>query len=282
LSRTSAEVGRLTFVMLVAALFVAQHSVSAQWIRHRTEGIPRLADGKPNLKARAPRTRDGKPDFSGLWLTGNPVPCGKASGSDFLECGIELPIAKEGINFGLELPGGLPYQPWAAALVKKRTADNSKDDPHARCLPDTFLRAYGLPHMQKFVQAPGLLVVIDEWNTAYRQVFTDGRALPQDPTPSWNGYSSGTWMGDTLVVQTIGFRGDLWLDLAGSFLTSAAKVTEEFRRPDFGHLEIKVTVDDSEAYTKPWTVTLKQALVVDTDLVDEVCLENEKSSQRLR
>ena len=256
--------------------------MSAQWVRYRTEGIPRLADGKPNLKAPAPRTRDGKPDFSGIWLTGNPLPCQKATGADFLDCGIELPLAVEAISFGLQMPGGLAYQPWLAELVKKRTADNARDDPHARCLPDTFLRAYGLPHMQKFVQAPGLLVVINEWNTAYRQVFTDGRAFPPDPTPSWNGYSSGKWVGDSLVVQTIGFRDDLWLDLGGSVLTSAAKVTEEFRRPDFGHLEIKVTVDDSKAYTKPWTVTLKQALIVDTDLVDEVCLENEKSSSRFR
>jgi hypothetical protein len=265
--------------MLVLA---APQLVSAQWIRHRTERVPRLADGTPNLQAPAPRTADGHPDFSGVWLTGNPVPCRKESGSDFLECGIELPIAKEGINFGLELPGGLPYQPSAAAIVKKRTAENAKDDPHARCLPDTFLRAYGLPHMMKFVQTPGLLVQLDEWNAMYRQIYTDNRALPDDPTPSWNGYSSGKWAGDRLVVQTIGFRDDLWLDLAGSFLTSAAKVTEEFRRPDFGHLEIRVTVDDPRAYTKPWTVTLKQALQVDTDLVDEVCLENEKSSQRLK
>src|SRR5712691_11821968 len=166
-------------VLTVGALLVAYASVSAQFLRHRTEGIPRLPNGKPNLTAPAPRTGDGKPDFSGIWLTGNPVPCGKATGAAFLECGIELPIAKEGINFGIELPGGLPYQPWAADLVKKRTAENSKDDPHARCLPDTFLRAYGLPHMQKFVQVPGLLAVINEWNATYRQVFTDGRALPE-------------------------------------------------------------------------------------------------------
>ncbi len=273
--------GRAGWLVLTVALAAAP-PLSAQWIRHKTEGVPRLPNGKPNLQAPAPRTRDGHPDFSGVWLTGNPVPCSKASGADFLDCGIELPIAKEGINFGIELPGGLPYQPWAAELVKKRTADNAKDDPHARCLPDTFLRAYGLPHMMKFIQTPGLLVQIDEWNVAYRQIFTDNRPLPDDPTPSWNGYSSGRWAGDTLVVQTIGFRDDLWLDLAGSFLTNAAKVTEEFRRPDFGHLEIKVTVDDSKAYTKPWTVTLRQALQVDTDLVDEVCLENEKSSQRLK
>jgi len=269
----------LSAAVIALALQPAAH---AQWIRYKTAGIPRLPNGKPNLSAPAPKTADGHPDFSGVWLTGNAVPCSKASGADFLDCGIELPIAKEGINFGIELPGGLPYQPWAAELVKKRTAENSRDDPHARCLPDTFLRAYGLPHMMKFLQSPGLLVQIDEWNTAYRQIYTDNRPLPQDPTPSWNGYSSGKWVGDALVVTTIGFRDDLWLDLAGSFLTSAAKVTEEFRRPDLGHLEIKATVDDPKAYTKPWTVTLRQALQVDTDLVDETCLENEKSSQRLK
>ncbi len=182
---------------------------------------------------------------------------------------------------GASLPGGLPYQPWAAELVKKRTAEQAKDDPHARCLPDTFLRAYGLPHIQKFVQVPGLLVMLDELNAGYRQVFTDGRPLPVDPVPSWNGYSSGKWVGDTLVVDSIGFRDDLWLDLSGSFLTEAAKVRERIKRPDYGHLEIEVTVDDPKAYTKPWTVTLKQAIVVDTELVDEICLENEKSSQRL-
>ena len=216
-----------------------------------------------------------------MWLTGNPVPCNPSTGQDFQECGSDLPISLEGINFGVSLPGGLPYRPWAADAVKKRTAELSKDDPHARCLPDTFLRSYGLPHIQKFVQVPGLLVMLDELNASYRQVFTDGRPLPSDPQPSWNGYSTGRWEGDTLVVDTIGFRDDLWLDLAGSMLTDAAKVRERIRRPDFGHLEIEVTVDDMKAYTKPWTVTLKQAIVLDTELVDEICLENEKSSQRL-
>jgi hypothetical protein len=102
-----------------------------------------------------------------------------------------------------------------------------------------------------------------------------------DPQPSWNGYSSGKWIGDALVVHTAGFRDDLWLDISGSPLTDAAKVTERFRRIDYGHLEIDLTVDDAKAYTKPWTVTLKQAIVVDTELVDEICLENEKSMQHM-
>ena len=135
--------------------------------------------------------------------------------------------------------------------------------------------------MQKFVQTPGLLVMLDELNASYRQVFTDGRPLPNDPQPSWQGYSSGKWVGDTLVVDSIGFRDGLWLDIVGSPMTAAAKVRERIRRPDFGHLEVEVTVDDPKAYTRPWTVTMKQAIALDTELVDEICLENEKSTQRM-
>jgi hypothetical protein len=179
-------------------------------------------------------------------------------------------------NIGVDLPGGLPYQPWLVPIVKERTANDAIDDPHIRCLPDNFLRAYGLPHLLKFVHTPGLLVVLNEMNAGYRQVFTDGRPLPKDPNPSWQGYSSAKWSGDTLVVDTIGLRDDTWIDWNGSVLTEAARVREEIRRPEFGYLEIRATVDDPKAYTKPWTVTLRQRIVVDTELVDEICLENEK------
>jgi hypothetical protein len=257
--------------------------VAAQWLKYPTAGIPRTPDGKPNLKAPTPRTRDGKPDFSGMWLTADGPPCPQnTSGQDFIECGIELPISVLGFNMGAKTPGGLPYQRWAADLVKKRTAENSKDDPHARCLPDTFLRAYGLPHIQKFIQVPGLLVMLDEVNAGYRQVFTDGRPLPVDPVPAWNGYSTGTWEGDALLIESIGFRDDLWLDMAGSFITEKATVRERIRRLDYGHLQIEATIDDLKAFTKPWTITMNQRIVVDTELVDEICLENEKSSKRMK
>jgi hypothetical protein len=265
-----------------AVLVGVSQPLVAQWLKHPTSGVPRTRDGKPNLTAPTPRTREGTPDLSGLWLTADGMPCAQQTlGREFLVCGAELPISRYGINMGDGLPGGLPYQPWAAQQVKYETEQNSKDDPHARCLPDTFVRLYGLPHMQKFVQVPGLLVMLDELNAGYRQVFTDGRPLPADPQPSWQGYSSGKWVGDTLVIDSIGFRDGLWLDIVGSPMTDAAKVRERIRRPDYGHLEVEVTVDDSKAYTKPWTVTLKQALVVDTELVDEICLENEKSVQRM-
>jgi len=193
-----------------------------------------------------------------------------------------ITASRQMANIGVDLEGGLPYQPWLAALVKKRTAENAKDDPHVFCLPDMFLRAYSLPHLLKFVQVPGLLVMLNEMNAGYRQVFTDGRPLPGDMVPAWQGYSTGKWKGDTLVINSAGFRDDLWIDWNGSVIGSSAKVQERIRRPDYGHLEIGVTVDDPKAYTKPWTVTLHQRIALNTELVDEICLENEKSSQRMK
>jgi hypothetical protein len=148
-------------------------------------------------------------------------------------------------------------------------------------MPDTFLRTYGLPHYGKYIQNPGLLVMLNEDNAAYRQIFTDNRPFPADPTPAWNGYSSAKWEGDTLVVNSIGFRDDLWLDMAGNFITEQAKIQERIRRPDYGHLIIDVTVDDPKAYTKPWDITLKMKIVVDTELVDEYCVENEKDDAHM-
>jgi hypothetical protein len=275
-------VGHTAAAVVVASGLTCTSALNAaQWLKYPTAGVPRKVDKKVDMSAPAPRTPDGKPDFSGIWLTGNPA-CAQGINPDTYTCGLELPMGKEGFNMGASLSGGLPYQPWLAALVKERTANHAKDDPHVRCLPDTFLRAYSLPHLLKFVQTPALLVVLDEMNANYRQVFVDGRPLPEDPVPSWQGYSSAKWDGDTLVIDSNGFRDDIWIDWNGSVITSAATVQERIRRPDFGHLEVGVTVDDPKAYTKPWTVTLKQQIAVDTELVDEVCLENEKSSQRMK
>ena len=270
-------------VFALALVAAAAGTASAQWLKYPTPNVPKKADGKPNLTAPAPRTADGHPDFSGLWITANGL-CfdNKQDDPEKLVCGSELPMGREGINFGFTIKGGLPYQPWLAALVKERTANNAKEDPHVACMPDTFLRAYSLPHLLKFVQTPGLLLQLNEMNAGYRQVFTDNRPFPDDPTPSWQGYSSAKWEGDTLVINSIGFRDDLWIDWNGSMIMSGAKVQEKIRRPNFGTLEIEVTVDDPKAYTKPWTVTLKQRIALNTELVDEICVENEKSLKRMK
>jgi hypothetical protein len=156
----------------------------------------------------------------------------------------------------------------------------SQLDPHLRCLPPNFPRAWALPQYKKIVQTPGLMLVLNEFNASYRQIFTDGRPLPADPQPSWNGYSTGKWDGDTLVVETIGFRDDLWLDMSGSPLTEAARVTERFQRVNYGTLKLEVTVNDAKAYTKSWTVQMDQSIVLNTEMMDEICLENEKDATK--
>lgn len=261
-------------IALIAVLTSAP--VTAQWIGYETAGVPRNADGTVDMTAPAPRMPNGKPDFSGIWIS-DVTPDGEKTPSD----PYNLPSGRQMQDIGIDTPGGLPYQPWLEPIVAERTARQSIDDPHIRCLPDNFLRAYGLPHMLKFVHTQDLLVVLNEMNAGYRQVFTDGRPLPEDPSPSWQGYSSATWSGDTLVVETIGVRDDTWIDWNGSVITEAAKIREEISRPDFGHLEIHVTVDDPVAYTEPWSVTLNQRIVVDGELIDEICLENEQFVERM-
>jgi hypothetical protein len=228
----------------------------------------------PNLGAPTPRTADGKPDFSGMWEADNTSPCPLYGCAD-------MRMSREFLNIGAGLPGGLPYRPWAAELRKKRMADNGKDDPVSHCQPAGALRLLTYPPYRKIVQVPGLMVILSERDVTFRQIFTDGRALPKDPNPSFTGYSSGRWEGDTLVVQTTGFRDGMWLDRSGSPMTDAATMTERFRRVNYGNLEIEITMDDPKAYTAPWTVKLNQFIVLNTELLEYFCQENEKDQAHL-
>ncbi|MEP7353795.1 MAG: hypothetical protein ABI824_11230 [Acidobacteriota bacterium] len=273
-------------LLILATPFVSTH-LAAQWLKYPTAGVPRKADGSVNMSAATPRMADGKPDFSGIWMTGDSNNAGRTKGkasapADLPGNPANINASRTMANLGVDLPGGLPYQPWLVPIVKERTANRAIDDPHIKCMPDNFVRAYGMPHLLRFVQTSGLLITLNELNAGYRLVFTDARPLPKDPFPTLQGYSSGKWSEDTLVIDTIGVSNDTWIDWNGSVLTESAKVREEMRRPDFGHLEVKITVDDPKAYTKPWTVTLKQKIVVDTELVDEMCLENEQSLKHLK
>ncbi|HXD73633.1 MAG TPA: hypothetical protein VN628_07850 [Vicinamibacterales bacterium] len=265
----------------IALLVLAAAPVSAQWLRYPTDGIPRK-NGRPDLTAKTPRLPDGKPDLSGIWHAGNRIPCTNEI-NRFIDCGSEIGGSKLTLDLGLDLPGGsLPYQPWAAALKKQRAADDSRDDPHVRCLPDTIPRMWTLPHLTKAIHTPKLLVLLYEVNATYRQIFLDGRPFPQEMNPEWMGYSVGHWDGDTLVVETRGFRDNLWIDMQGSPMSDQAKMTERIRRPNFGTLDIDLTIDDAKTYTKPFTIKLTQTLEPDTELADEFCLENEKSYDRMQ
>ena len=264
-----------TIYKLVVTTFsclIVSQSLFAQWFDYPTPGIPRNADGSPDLDAPAPRT-SGIPDLSGIWVASELL---KDQCPDRDNCITQMDLPADQRNIARTLDEGLPYQPWAAELVAQRAARQSMDDPHARCLPPNFPRAYYCPQYYKIVQTPELIVILHEFNASYRQIFLDGRPLPEDPFPYWSGYSIGHWEGDTLVVESLGYRDDLWLDMQGNPLTESARVTERIRRPDFGSLQIELTVDDSNAYTRPWTVMLQSQAVVDTELIEEICLENEQ------
>jgi len=255
---------------VIAAVCATSVTVSAQWLKYPTAGVPRTSEGRPDLSAPAPRTADGKPDLSGMWDIEHNRPCPPGGCAD-------MQVGQEFVNIGWSLKGGLPYQPWASEARKARMEQNGKDDPSTHCLPRGAVKSHTSPLFRKIVQVPGLVVILSEANASYRQIFTDGRPLPEIEQPSFNGYSSGRWDGDTLVVQTIGFKDGLWLDRSGSPMTDAARMTEKFKRVSYGKLEIDITVDDPKAYTAPWTVTLNHFIVVDTELLDYICLENEKS-----
>jgi hypothetical protein len=190
-------------------------------------------------------------------------------------------ISPEMINIGSRLRGGLPYQPWAVELVKTRSAGGNTLDPLGNGLPVGPVRLHTYAALKKMIQVPGLLVILNELGASYRQIFTDGRPLQTDPNPAWNGYSTGKWEWNVLVVHTNSLRDGLWLDFVGSPLTEAATITERFRRVNFGHLQIEITVDDPKAYTERWTVTINQVIRLNTDLLDKIMNENEKDLQHI-
>ncbi|MBZ5578775.1 MAG: hypothetical protein LAP40_19615 [Acidobacteriia bacterium] len=270
----SGKQGILTIAAAAALLSIGPAPLSGQWLHYPTARVPKTAGGQPNLEAPGPRAVDGHPDLSGLWRAEKNRPCPP-------EGCVDMEIGQEFLDFGWSLPGGLPFQPWAAALRKARMADNGKDDQTTHCLPQGVPRLHASPFLRKYVQTPGLLAILNELSTQYRQIFTDGRPMPVDPQPAWTGYSIGHWEGDTLVVHTAGLRDGQWLDRDGSPITDAAKVTERFHRLNYGRMDIEVTVDDSKAYTRPWTVTLHQFIVLNTDFVEDNCLENEKDFSHL-
>jgi hypothetical protein len=259
---------------VIAIVLALPPGLSAQWATYPTPGVPRTASGKAILDAPTPRTADGKPDLSGIWMrfrgegggaAGAPIPAPPGT-----------PPVATFFDVGAGFPEGLPFRPWAAELKRTRDAANSKDNPDAHCLPMGLMQFHLHNQPRRMIQTPGLLTILYEANYGLRYIFTDGRPLPPngEPQPWWYGYSVGKWDGDTLVVETNNFRDDGWLDVRGSPLTDQAKVTERFRRVNFGKLEIDVTIDDPKAYTKPFTVRVNQEIMVDAEMIEFICNEN--------
>ncbi|PWT99107.1 MAG: hypothetical protein C5B51_27820 [Terriglobia bacterium] len=231
-------------------------ALPAQWLKIKTPGIPRKADGKPELTAPTPRSPEGKPDLSGLWGTEN---------NTYI------------IDMTADLKPG-EVRPWAAELHKERLEALDRDTPATHCLPGGPTEILGAQY--RIIQGPNVTGILYA-SGAYRQVFTDGRALPEDPNPTWWGYSVGHWEGDTLVVESAGFNDRSWLDFSGHPHTEALRVTERFQRRDFGHMQLQITLDDPKTFTKPVTIALGVNFVPDTEMLEYVCNENEKDSVHL-
>lgn len=252
--------GRLKSMRKLATILcLLSGSLAAQWPKHTNPGTPHTPGGKPDLAAPAPRTADGKPDLSGVWSVEN-------SGSLFYITG--------NVSSAEMLP-------WAAALFKQREQNFRRDTDGINCLPPGPKAGIGTGNLPfRIMQTPGLIAMLYEYQTIYRQIFTNGRELPKDPNPTWMGYSTGTWDGDTLVVTTIGYNDRTSIDLAGHPHTEALRVTERYRRVDYGHLDLKITFDDPKAYTRPFTQAVKFNLMPDGDLIEYVC-ENERDKPHL-
>lgn len=237
------KTGAAFLVALAAPLF-------AQWLK---------TPPTPSLSSPTPKAADGKPDLTGVWIA-------NIHQRHFMNLASDLE------------PPVPPMQPWAAELQRQREANEHGDDPLARCLP------HGVPRIGtsgvlpfRIVQTPQLVVMLYEQLTLWRQVFLDNRELVKEPNPTWLGYSTGKWDGDTLVVDTRGFNDKTWLDTGkGHPASDALHVTERFRRKDFGNLEIRITIDDPKAYTRPWNAIEELHLLPDTEVMEYICNENEK------
>jgi hypothetical protein len=250
----------MKIVVVVLVTLVCGAPVAAQWLTQTTSGVPRTSDGKPNLAAPAPRTPDGKPDFSGLWTKFSPK----------YARNVAADLTREEIH------------PWAREVVDARREDLGKDGMQVRCLPlgpayPTSGDSTG-SEMVRIVQTPQLIVMLNP-DLTYRQIWMDGRPLEPAPNPSWMGYSVGRWDGDALVVESFGFHTGTWLDRDGNTHSEKLRLTERYRRPNFGTLDVEVTFADPEAYTRPWTVTVGAQFAADTEMLEWVC--NEGASRSL-
>jgi hypothetical protein len=241
-------------IAIAAALWLIPISVGAQWLDLRTPGIPRNADGKPNLTAPAPRTPDGKPDFSGLW---------------------QPEVNPYRFNLIQDLKDESIFRPAAEAIFLERVRDFRRDDPVTNCLPGGPSEVLNTTY--RIIQSPTIVALLYESGTGrYRQIHIDGRKLPKDPNPTWLGYSVGHWEGDTLVVESAGFNDRTWLDRAGHPHSEKLRVTERFRRVDFGHLQFQITFEDPDTLTKPLSLSLAVNYAADTDMLENVCNENNR------
>src|SRR5437867_3162588 len=254
-------------ILVVGTCLCAQ----AQW-NERMAGAPRTPDGKVNMTGPVPRV-NGKPDLSGIWqVEAEPRAAGGLFGLG------ESPNSKYFRDILADFKRGEePLNPEGAEILSRNTQPGVVG-PNLRCLPDGVPHADLLPEPFKIIQTPGEMLILYEVETIFRQIFTDGRQFPNDPSPTWLGYSVGKWDGDALVVDTIGFNNLSWLDARGHGHSEEMRVQERFHRRDFGHLEVTATITDPKTFTRPVIISFVEQLLPDTDVFEHICSENERDT----
>jgi hypothetical protein len=257
-------------ILAFTVLFLLPAALSAQWPPYLRADVPRTADGKPDLNAPVPRLANGKPDFSGTWES-RVGPSGRLGGPFLPSLTPDSPPVATFFDAGRNMKGGLPYTPWAAELRKQRMARFSQDNPDAQCLPMGFLQTHTHSQPRRVVHTKDDLIIMYEANQGLRQIFTDGRTLPSDPNPQWEGYSIGRWDGDTLVVETVGFNGQTWFDHVGNHHSDALRVLERFTRTADDVITYEATITDPKTFSRPWTMRMPIYRLRDRDRI----LENE-------
>jgi len=309
-SSMSTRAGRRSGTWMTAVFFTLSGALAtlgwfspanAQWAPYPDPNTPRDAEGNVIMDAPTPRMPDGTPDFSGMWMRADSGPPregqggGNGGGAPIDVLTDRFPFDADGppvaafFEAGANMEDGLPYTDWGKEIRDQRFELKARDNPDANCMPMGFLQFHQQPQPRKIIQTDNLIVIEYEANYGLRHIYLDGRELPPqgEPQPWWYGYSVGHWDGDDLVVETNNLRGvedsefDGWLDVNGSPYTREAKITERFRRPTFGHLQIDLTVDDPKAYTKPWTVRVDQRYLPDQELIEFICNENQQFGRRI-
>ena len=262
------------------ALAGAMVSASAQWLDYPTPGTPLTPDGKPNLSAKAPRAANGKPDLSGVWHI-EPPPAGEIErlygdlGAAVVAGDDPRTFSRYWANILIDFkPGEEPIRPEAVALTLKHR--QTMDSPDSHCLPISLPIRDLTPFPFKIFQTPEAIVILYEADGAARQIHTDGRKLPVNPQPSWMGYSTAKWQGDTLVVDTAGFNDRGWLDARGHPRSEALHVQERLHRRDFGHMDVQATVEDPIVLTGPVTIKFTELLIPNSDILENFCTEGER------
>jgi hypothetical protein len=268
---------RLHLVLgITVALLGAGVSTRTQWLKEPTAGAPRTRDGKVDMTGRVPRV-DGKPDLSGLWQAqGDPrAPGGLFGLGESLNSRYFRNVLSD---FSTD---EAPLTPAGQARLKHNLQPTTFN-PVLNCLPDGVPHGDLLPEPFKIVHSRGVILFLYEVETTFRQVFMDGRKLPVDPSPAWQGYSVGRWDNDTLVVDTSGFNDRSWLDARGTPHSEEMRIEERFRRRDYGHMDLKITITDPQTFTRPIAFSVVLDLMPDTDLLEHYCSENEKDDARIR